>query len=126
MRLLSEKIEAEMKRRNLTGRMREAQWMALLTHLQTELIEARIKWLFKAQPGDWTGLILLPVEGYLNDTQFGTISLSEVEWLELKSDDPGALESQLQAMHVPYSLEGEYLRVWGYSPAGMGQANPSA
>jgi hypothetical protein len=113
------KVHAEIARRNLASHMNQKKWARVLPMLRDFDAVVRVKWLFDEAQQEWSGRYLLPVAGYFEETRLGPIPYREIEWLELKVGDVAGLRTILKEMHIPFSLDGDIIRIWGYSNHGV-------
>ncbi|WP_407941103.1 DUF6678 family protein [Nitrogeniibacter aestuarii] len=119
MKTSSEKTRSEVRRRNLASHMNQTKWSEVLPQLKPLSVQVRLKWFFDSSPGSWSGSYLLPVDGYFEETSFGPIPFREIEWLELRTNNLEALEGTLISLNIPFSREGNHLKIWGYSSFGV-------
>lgn len=99
--------------------MNQTKWSEVLLQLKSLSVQVRLKWLFDSSPGSWSGNYLLPVDGYFEETSLGPIPFREIEWLELRANNLKALKETLITLNIPFSREGNHLKIWGYSSSGV-------
>ncbi len=119
MKSSQDKVKAEIEMRNLTSHMNQTKWSRILPCLNSLEAEIKLKWLLDNQPTNWSSKYLIPADGYFEEIILGPIPFREIEWLDLKPKESEKMTNLLKELNIPYSIEADVFRIWGYSNHGV-------
>ena len=119
MKNSTDKVNAEIAKRNLTSHMNQTKWSKVLPCIKLLDTQIKLKWLLENEPTNWSMNYLLPTNGYFEEIRIGPIPFREIEWLDIKPNDSEKMTKLLKEFNIPFSIENVAFRIWGYSNHGV-------
>lgn len=116
---LREKIQHQISSRNLASHMNNTKWSSLLSTLKEIALKIDVKWLLQDEPNGWTNRYLIPSSTSFEPLPLGPITFREIEWLLIDPINMELAKSHLAELKIPFTVESNFLKVWGYSSHGV-------
>lgn len=115
MNKVREKVQQQISKRNLASHMNNTKWSSLLPVLKDIALKIDVKWLLQDEPNGWTTQYLIPSPTYFEPLPLGPITFREIEWILIAPVNVELANRQLKILKTPFTAEGDFLKVWGYS-----------
>ena len=113
-----ERTRRYVEREGLVGVLNDTKWEELIQAMRALAFGPRYrpKHVRAKGPADWDG------EWYYHLRPFSCVEWVDIDPLDRDHSPPidhtAEVEAALRRIHVPFSREGQYLRVWGYTRPG--------